>query len=94
MFQTHPISFELILGIQNAITYLQEVNMKPMKLNELVKLLESNGFVLIRSSGHLVYAKGPIRLALAHQRVVSPGVMREAMKALKTSQVPMTVQAA
>jgi predicted RNA binding protein YcfA (HicA-like mRNA interferase family) len=61
--------------------------MKPLKLNELIKLLESNGFTLIRSNGHMVYANGIVRLALAHQRVVSPGIMREAMRAIKMVQI-------
>jgi predicted RNA binding protein YcfA (HicA-like mRNA interferase family) len=57
--------------------------MKPMKTNEAIRLLESNGFTLIRSSGHLVYANGVIRIVLAHQREVSPGVTRQVYRALK-----------
>lgn len=60
--------------------------MKPLKLKELVSLLEYNGFVLVRSNGHMVYANGIVRLAIAHQRIVSPGVVREAMKAIKQVQ--------
>lgn len=60
--------------------------MKPLKLKQLVSLLESNGFVLVRSNGHMVYANGIVRLAIAHKRTVSPGVVREAMKAIKQVQ--------
>lgn len=56
--------------------------MKPMKTNEAIRLLESNGFTLIRSSGHLVYANGVVRIVLAHQREVSPGVTRQIHKTL------------
>ena len=62
--------------------------MKPMRFQEAVKLLESNGFVLIRSNGHLVYACGTVRIAIAHQRIVSVGVMRSIYKAFaKVSKV-------
>ena len=57
--------------------------MKPMKMFEVVRLLESNGFVLIRSNGHIVYACKTIRIAIAHQRIVSVGVMRSIYKAIK-----------
>jgi predicted RNA binding protein YcfA (HicA-like mRNA interferase family) len=57
--------------------------MKPMKTSEAIRLLEQNGFTLIRSSGHLVYANGIVRIVLAHQRIVSPGVVRSVYKALK-----------
>ena len=56
--------------------------MKPMKMNEVTKLLESKGFKLIRSNGHIVYACGIVRIALAHQRVVSPGVVRSVYRAI------------
>jgi predicted RNA binding protein YcfA (HicA-like mRNA interferase family) len=57
--------------------------MKPMKLHEAIDLLESNGFTLIRSNGHKVYAKGSVRIAIAHQRVVSVGVVRSVVKAVR-----------
>ena len=57
--------------------------MKPMRFQEAVKLLESNGFILIRSNGHIVYACGTVRIAIAHQRIVSVGVMRLIHKAIK-----------
>lgn len=57
--------------------------MKSMKLTEVVKLLESNGFTFIRSNGHLIYGNGSVRIALAHQRVVTPGVMRSVWKAIE-----------
>jgi predicted RNA binding protein YcfA (HicA-like mRNA interferase family) len=65
--------------------------MKPMKFNEVTKLLETNGFTLIRSNGHIVYANGTIRIALAHSRVVSPGVVRSVYKAIKQAEqaIPM-----
>jgi predicted RNA binding protein YcfA (HicA-like mRNA interferase family) len=57
--------------------------MKPMKFSDVIRLLEDNGFQLIRSNGHMVYANGIVRIALAHSRVVSPGVMRSVVKAIK-----------
>lgn len=59
--------------------------MKPMRIQDAVKLLESNGFVLIRSNGHIVYACGTVRIAIAHQRIVSVGVMRSIYKAIDQS---------
>ena len=56
--------------------------MKPMKTREVIELLEQNGFVLIRSNGHSIYGKGAVRIALAHQRLVTPGVMRSVLKAI------------
>lgn len=56
--------------------------MKPMKLIEIIKLLESNGFTLLRSNGHLIYGNGIVRIALSHQRIVTPGVMRSVEKAI------------
>lgn len=57
--------------------------MTPMKFKEVVSLLESNGFTLIRSNGHQTYAKGVHRVVLAHQRMVSPGVLRGVLKTIK-----------
>ena len=57
--------------------------MKPMKLLEVIKLLEDNGFKLLRSNGHVIYGNGEARVALSHQRVVSVGVMRNVMKAIR-----------
>jgi predicted RNA binding protein YcfA (HicA-like mRNA interferase family) len=59
--------------------------MKPMKLIEVVKMLELNGFTLIRSSGHSIYGCGHIRIAIAHQRIVSPGLLRSVHKAIESS---------
>ena len=56
--------------------------MKSMKLLEVVKMLELNGFTLMRSNGHLIYGNGVVRVALAHARIVSPGVLRSVMKAI------------
>ena len=57
--------------------------MKPLKLNEVVRLLLDNGFVLIRSNGHSIYGCKTVRIALAHQRIVTPGVMRSVYKAIE-----------
>jgi predicted RNA binding protein YcfA (HicA-like mRNA interferase family) len=56
--------------------------MKPTKLLECVKMLKQNGFTLLRSNGHSIYGNGRIRIALAHQKYVSPGVLRSVMKAI------------
>ena len=56
-----------------------------MKLVEVIRLLESNGFVLIRSNAHSIYACGLVRVAVPHGRVVSAGIMREVFKAIKAS---------
>jgi len=66
--------------------------MKPMRLNEAVKLLESNGFVLIRSNGHKVYAKGSVRVAIAHQPIVSVGVVRSVVKAVRQAKSEFSEQ--
>ena len=62
------------------------INMKPQRYTDVVKLLESHGFTLIRSNSHQVYANGTVRIALAHSRIVSPGVVRSVMKAIKQSE--------
>ena len=59
--------------------------MKPETLRDIVKLLEENGFVLIRSTSHAIYACGGVRIAIAHQRIVSMGVMRSVHKAIRQS---------
>jgi len=56
-----------------------------MKLNECVKLLEANGFVLVRSNGHSIYACGKVHIALAHQRIVTPGVLRSVHRAIASA---------
>lgn len=60
--------------------------MKSMKLLEVVKMLELNGFTLMRSNGHLIYGHGTLRVALAHARIVSPGVLRSVMRVINQSQ--------
>lgn len=62
--------------------------MKPMKLNDVIKLLESYGFTELRSNGHIVYGNGQIRIALSHGRIVSPGVLRSVTKAIKQVSQP------
>lgn len=57
--------------------------MRPMKLAEVVRLLQENGFALVRSSGHDIYSNGRVSIALAHQRIVSPGVLRSVHKAIQ-----------
>ncbi len=56
--------------------------MKQMRLKDIVSLLESNGFVLLRSNGHMVYGNGSVTVALAHDRNVSPGVVRQVFRAI------------
>jgi predicted RNA binding protein YcfA (HicA-like mRNA interferase family) len=63
--------------------------MQPMKLNDCIKLLESHGFILLRSNGHMIFGCGVIRVVLAHSRIVSPGLMRDVQKAIaKTKGTP------
>jgi len=66
--------------------------MTPMKFKDAIDLLESNGFVFIRANGHQIYGKGSVRIALAHQRIVSVGVVRSILRAIKqaNSQEPLT----
>ena len=57
--------------------------MKPIRTNDAIKLLEENGFIFIRSNSHMIFGNGEIRIALAHQRTVSPGVARSINRAIK-----------
>ena len=66
--------------------------MKPMRLHEAVKFLESNGFILIRSNGHKVYANGTIRIAISHQPIVSVGVVRSVVKAVRQARSEFSEQ--
>lgn len=67
--------------------------MKQTKRKEIVKLLESYGFVLIRSNGHLIYGLGTVRIALSHDRMVAPGVVRQVYKAIELTQVKNAIAA-
>jgi predicted RNA binding protein YcfA (HicA-like mRNA interferase family) len=60
--------------------------MKPLKINEAIKLLESHGFTMLRSNGHMVFGLRTIRVALSHGRICSPGIMREITKAIKQAE--------
>jgi predicted RNA binding protein YcfA (HicA-like mRNA interferase family) len=66
--------------------------MTPMKLKDAVRLLESNGFILIRSNGHMIYGNGSVRIALAHQRIVTAGVARSLYKAIKEAKSEIEVK--
>ena len=68
--------------------------MKQLRLRDLVSLLESHGFTLLRSNGHMVYGCGVVRIALAHDRMVSPAVVREAYKAISKVELLNQVKAA
>jgi len=57
--------------------------MKPMKTNDAIALLVDNGFIQLRSNGHVIYGRGIVRIALSHDRMVSPGVMRKLLQAIK-----------
>lgn len=56
--------------------------MKPMKTVEAIRLLEQNGFCLIRSNGHYIYGCKTVRIALAHDKMVTAGVMRKVYRAI------------
>lgn len=56
--------------------------MRPMQLKDAVSLLQSNGFTLLRSNGHLIYGCGIVRVVLSHSRIVAPGVVRQVYKAI------------
>ena len=68
--------------------------MKQMRLKDIVSLLQNNGFVLLRSNGHMIYGCGIVRIALAHDRNVAPGVVREVYKAIAKSQATSELKAA
>lgn len=57
--------------------------MKPIKTKELLKILSQHGFVWIRDGEHRVYAHGNVNVYIPHTREVSPGVTRQAFKAIK-----------
>ena len=57
--------------------------MRSMKTREVIQLLASKGFALVRSGEHQVYKCGDIIAIVPHCREVSPGVMRQIFKAIR-----------
>ncbi len=57
--------------------------MKQENRRDVEKKLTELGFVLIRQTGHSIWANGNERVVLARDKYVSPGVMRSVNKVLK-----------
>ena len=51
-----------------------------MRQSELIRLLESAGFVLVRSNGHLIYKRGGVALAVPHSRMVNGRTAHNVLK--------------
>jgi predicted RNA binding protein YcfA (HicA-like mRNA interferase family) len=51
-----------------------------MKANELIRMIEEVGFVLLRNSGHIIYGRGPVRLAIPHHRMLNGRTVHFIMK--------------
>lgn len=56
-----------------------------MKKKDVMRLLNENDFVLIRQSGHEIWANGTQRVILSRDADVSPGVMRKIHKSIKNA---------
>ncbi|MSS84228.1 type II toxin-antitoxin system HicA family toxin [Actinomycetaceae bacterium WB03_NA08] len=60
---------------------------KPMKYRELAKKLEAAGFTSRQGKGdHEVWRNGSVTVTITQARVVSPAVVRDALKAIERSQ--------
>lgn len=53
-----------------------------MKYRELHKLLSDRGFVIARSSKHIIYTNGSATIAVPHARSIAPGTLRDIFKIL------------
>lgn len=59
---------------------------KPMKYRELVQLLKQAGFTVRQGKGdHEVWSKGSHMTVITQTREVSPGVTRNALKAIEAA---------
>ncbi|MFT4108911.1 type II toxin-antitoxin system HicA family toxin [Propionicimonas sp.] len=59
---------------------------KPMKYRELANLLREAGFTSREGKGdHEVWRNGSVTVTIVTARVVSPGVVRDALKAIERS---------
>ena len=60
---------------------------KPMKYRELAKMLEAAGFTSRQGKGdHEVWRNGQVTVTITQARVVSPAIVRDALKAIERSQ--------
>lgn len=58
---------------------------KVMKLKDLIKEVERNGFTLIRNGEHKVYKKGELTIIIPHSKTVSSGIVHQTYKLLKAA---------
>jgi len=47
-----------------------------LKTKELIKILERNGFIFVRSSKHMIYRKESVTVAVPHHNTASIGLCR------------------
>lgn len=58
-----------------------------MKLRDIDKLLERNGFILVRSTKHRVYAKGSIRVVVPMHKEVNKMIAKKIIKEIELTQL-------
>lgn len=54
-----------------------------MKQRDMIKLLEKNGWVLVRKSKHLIYAKGQSRIAVTHAKIIKRNTVKQMLQIMK-----------
>ena len=47
-----------------------------MKQRDVIRILIKNGFIISRSSKHLIYTNGKVTVAVPHQKELSKGLTR------------------
>lgn len=58
-----------------------------MPYRKLAKLLRDAGFSMRQGKGdHEVWSNGPVQVVITHTREVSPGLVAQALKAIKEAQ--------
>jgi len=55
-----------------------------MKTRDLIKVLERQGFYLLRQGEHKIYSNGVIEINIPHSRTTSSGMVHQAFKSLKS----------
>ncbi len=59
--------------------------MKPMRTKDFIRLLETNGYRLVRSNGHKVYANALGQsIAIPHDKTISVGIVRQFTRLTKS----------
>lgn len=53
--------------------------MTSLKTRELIRYIEAKGYYLKRMSKHIIYSNGTLSVAIPHDKVVSPGTLRDVL---------------